>query len=406
MKTVSKVVCLLATVCILSFFPEVGRAADYNVCNALDFTGPLANVGKSLDKGQRVFFQWWNETRGSKLGISLHRKIFDNRYDPSVISSLWPGILASDKPIGYFGMGMADVAALMARVPQDKVPMFGASGSYGMIWVPNMWIFHYRPTYMHELAAFLNWAHKTSIKNRPLKFANVTTKAGAFVDMATQVEKFAKETNWVELVGVEYVDLKPVSIISEMRRLARKNPDFISITSNTAHVLAAIKAQQELGIHIPIVMSTHNGIQMSAQAAGDIKLMEGHYDVYACDPGIDMNVPGAKIFNEYKKKMGIEENWGLTMCNEGARMALFGRAVERAAAKVGANKITGEAVYQAVFEGPITKEDMLGLTDTLVYSKEAAFPLKNINVRSTTVKNGKQVLTTEDWIPGVEIQKY
>ena len=49
MKTVSKVVCLLATVCILSFFPEVGRAADYNVGNALDFTGPLANVGKSLD---------------------------------------------------------------------------------------------------------------------------------------------------------------------------------------------------------------------------------------------------------------------------------------------------------------------------------------------------------------------
>ena len=406
MKAVLKVVCLLAAVFILNFFPRLGRAADYNVSSSLDFTGPLAIVGKSLDIGQRIFFEWWNETRGSKLGITLHRNAFDSRYDPSVISSLWPGILAKEKPIAHFGMGLADTNALMARLSNDKVPLFSASGSGSMVWVPNLWLFNIRPTYMHEWAAFLSWVHKTSIKHRPVKIANITTKAAAFVDSVIQLEKFAKETNWVELVGIEYVDLKPVSVLSEMRRLARKNPDFISITSNTAHVLAAIKAQQELGIHIPIVMSTHNGIQMSAQAAGDMKLMEGHYDVYACDPGIDMNVPGAKIFNEYKKKIGVEADWSLTMCNEGARMALFGRAVERAAAKVGANKITGEAVYQAVFEGPITKEDMLGLTDTLVYSKEAAFPLKNINVRSTTVKNGKQVLTTEDWIPGVEIQKY
>ena len=46
---------------------------------------------------------------------------------------------------------------------------------------------------------------------------------------------------------------------------------------------------------------------------------------------------------------------GVLTVNEGSRMALFGRAVERAAAKVGANKITGEAVYQAIFEGPFKR---------------------------------------------------
>jgi branched-chain amino acid transport system substrate-binding protein len=190
-----------------------------------------------------------------------------------------------------------------------------------------------------------------------------------------------------------------------MRRLARKAPDFILIGSNTSHVITTIKAQQELGIHIPVVASAHNGIQLGARAAGDIKLFEGHYDVYACDPAIDMNIPGARIFADYKKKMGVEGNWDIMIVNEGARMALFGRAVERAAAKVGANRITGEAVYQAMYEGAFTREDMLGLTDTLAFSKEAAFPLKGINVRVTTVKNGKQVLATEDWVPGVEIQK-
>jgi branched-chain amino acid transport system substrate-binding protein len=405
MKIVWKVVCLLIAVFVLNFFARFVRAADYNVSSSLDFTGPLAIVGKSLDTGQRIFFEWWNETKGSKLGITLHRKAFDSRYDPSVISSLWPGILAKEKPIAHFGMGLADTNALMARLSNDKVPLFSASGAGSMVWVPNLWLFNIRPTYMHEWAAFLNWVHKTSIKNRPVKIANITTKAAAFVDSVIQLEKFAKETNWVELVGIEYVEVKPVSVLSEMRRLARKKPDFILIGSNTSHVIATIKAQQELGIHIPVVASAHNGIQLGGRAAGDIKLFEGHYDVYACDPAIDMNIPGARIFTEYKKKMGVEEKWDIMIVNEGARMALFGRAVERAAAKVGANKITGEAVYQAMYEGPFTREDMLGLTDTLAFSKEAAFPLKGIHVKSTTVKNGKQVLTTEDWIPGVEIQK-
>ena len=405
MKTISKVVCLLATVFIFSFFPGLGRAADYNVSSSLDFTGPLAIVGKSLDTGQRIFFEWWNETKGSKLGITLHRKAFDSRYDPSLISSLWPGILAKEKPIAHFGMGLADTNALMGRLSDDKVPLFSASAAGIMVWVPNLWLFYPRPTYMHEWGAFLNWAHKTSIKNRPIKIANITTKAAAFVESVNQLEKFAKEMNWVELVGIEYVDLKPVSVLSEMRRLARKEPDFIIIGSNTSQVIATIKAQQELGIHIPIIASAHNGIQLGAQAAGDIKLFEGHYDVNACDPAIDMNIPGARIFTEYKKKMGVEGNWNIMIVNEGSRMALFGSAVERAAAKVGANKITGEAVYQAMYEGPFKREDMLGLTDTLTFSKEAAFPLKGISVRATTVKNGKQVLVTEGWIPGVEIQK-
>jgi len=405
-KTVSKVVCLLATVFILSFFPEIGRAADYNVSTSLDFTGPLASVSKSLNAGESVFFQWWNETRGSKLGIILHRKAFDSRYDPSVISSLWPGILASDKPIAHFGMGMADVAALIARLPNDKVPLFNSTSAYGILWAPNLWAFQFRATYAHDIASFLNWARKTLIKDRPVRFANITSKAAAFVEMVDQLEGFAKGADWVEFVGVEYVDPKPVSIISEIRRLARKNPDFIVITSNTAHVIAAIKAQQELGIHIPLIMGTHTGIQMSTQAAGDIKLFEGHYDVYSVDPGIDMNVPGARIFNEYKKKMGIEQNWDVVIVQEAARMALFGRAVERAAAKVGANKITGEAIYQAMFEGPFTREEMLGLTDTIMFSKEAAFPLKGLRYRIATVKNGKQVLATEDWIPMVEIKKF
>ena len=138
---------------------------------------------------------------------------------------------------------------------------------------------------------------------------------------------FGGERNGRRCLEAEWVDLKPVSITNEVRRLARKNPDFIVIGSNTAHVLSCVRAQKELGIHIPILMSSHNGIQMSALAAGDMKILEGHYEVEACDPGIDLNVPGARIYEEYRKKLGFETKWNMICVPglSGHRPALPGR---------------------------------------------------------------------------------
>lgn len=100
--------------------------------------------------------------------------------------------------------------------------------------------------------------------------------------------------------------------------------------------------------------------------------------------------------------MGIKITWDMSAYRNAAAILLIYRAVERVAAKVGANNITGEVVYNAMFEGPFTKESMLGLTSNLVWTKEAAFPLTGLKKSCTTVKNGKQVLISDD-IPLVKV---
>jgi branched-chain amino acid transport system substrate-binding protein len=407
MKAKRKVLFWVSIFCLVSLFPGLGRAAEYTITHSTDFTGPYAVIMKPIDQATKVFYAWWNETVGSKLGIKLNFKQYETRYDSSVVASLWPGILAGDKPIAHAGLGGPDVAALMKRLPQDKVPMFMGTGTYGYEWSADQWIFHFRPTYVHETVSFLNWARKELIKTRPIRVGYISSKASpAYVEGYTGLKKFSEENNWTECLEAEWVDVKPVSITNEMRRLARKKPDFISIMSNTAHVLSCVRAQKELGIQIPILMSSHNGIQMSALAAGDRKILEGHYEVEACDPGIDLNVPGARIYEEYRKKLGIETRWNMIAGQASAAVVLIFRAVERAAAKVGPNNITGETLYQAMYERPFTEEETLGLTNKLVFSKEAPFPLNELKARISIVKDGKQVLTPKDWVPVVSVPKW
>ena len=408
MKAKRKILFWVSIFCLVSLFPGLGRAAEYTITHSTDFTGPYAVIMKPIDHATKIYYAWWNETMGAKLGIKLNFKQYETRYDSSVVASLWPGILAGDKPIAHAGLGGPDVAALMKRLPQDKVPMFMGTAAYGYEWSANQWIFHFRPTYVHEASSFLAWGYKELTKGRIIRSGYISSKASpAYVEGYTGQKKFAEaNSKWTECLEAEWVDVKPISITNEMRRLARKKPDVIVMMGNTAHVLSAIRAQQELGIHIPILLSSHNGIQMCTLAAGTIKNLEGHYEIEACDPGIDLNMPGARIYEEYRKKLGIETRWSMISCQASAAVVLIFRAVERAAAKVGPNNITGETLYQAMYERPFTLEETLGLTNKLVFSKDAPFPLNELKARISTVKDGKQVLTPNEWVPVVSVPKW
>lgn len=408
MNKYSRCVCALLGV-LLAFGMGVSSAAaaEYTVTISVDYTGPYAVIMPPFETSRKAFFAWWNETKGKELGMQIRTKEYDMRYDPSVVASTWPGILTGDRPIAHMGLGGPDVAALMKRLPDDKVPLVMSTATYGFIWSPNHWVFQPRPTYAHEAAGFFNWVRMNMIKDRPIRIAGINSKVSpAYVDMIDGIEAFCNATPWAEYVGTEWVEMKPVSLISEVRRLSRKNPDFIWIATNTTHVVGAIQAQKELGMHIPIVAATHNGIQMSAVASGDITLLEGHYDSGAVDPGIDRNVPGAKIYMEYCKKLGLEDNWSLVAVQAAIMQLMTLRAIERAAEMVGPDKITGEAVYNAMFLRPFTEEDLLGLVPTLTFTKEAPFSTRNLRAKATTVKGGKQQMVSDDWIPIPDIPKW
>jgi branched-chain amino acid transport system substrate-binding protein len=407
MKISMKIFLFCVAAALLTASPAQLPAAEYNVSVSLDYTGPYGVIMPSFESSRKALFEWWNKTKGAELGVKLIDKGYDMRYDPSVVASTWPGILSGDKPVAHMGLGGPDVAALMKRLPNDKVPLIMSTGTYGFIWMPDMWVFQPRPTYAHEAAGFFNWVHQNQIKDRPIRIAAINSKVSpAYVDMIDGISSFCENTPWAELVGVEWVEMKPVSLVSEIRRLSRKNPDFIWIASNTTHVIGCIKAQKELGIHIPVLMASHCGIQMSALASKNISLLEGHYDSYAMDPGLDPSVKGAQVVMDTCKELGIEDNWSNVGVQASLMCLLTLRGIERAAEKVGGDSVTGEAVYDAMFDGPFTEEDLLGLAPTLTFTKEAPFSTQDLKVKITTVKDGKQVMVGDGWVEVPPIPKW
>lgn len=378
----------------------------YNVSVSLDYTGPFANVMDSWWGGQQSVFDWWNDTRGRQLGIKLNVKTYDMRYDPSVVARTWPQIVSQDKPIVFLGMGTPDLISLMKRLPEDKVPMIMGTAMVAPLWTPNGWHFSFRPTYSQEFAGLFAYLQSRLPEKRPLRIGTVSTQGLAgYVDQVNGVIALAKAyPERFVVASSQWVDNQPITVVNQIREMAQSKPDVILVGTNTAQVVATVKALKELGLKIPVVTSSHNGLTEVAKALpiGDL---EGDYSVFAFSPYNDPTVEAkaAKIFEKYNKTKGT---WGLTSAQTAAQAYLAVAAIERAAKKVGADKITATAVYEALLDGPFAPENFEGLLPQIRLTKEAPFPTENLAVKAITVRNGKFEAVSTDWMPVPALSKW
>ena len=376
----------------------------YNISISLDYSGPFAAVMDSWYGGQQSMFDWWNETRGKQLGVKLNIKTYDMRYDASQVARTWPQILADDKPIVFLGMGSPDLVSLMKRLPTDKVPMVMGTAMIGPLWTANGWHFSFRPTYSQEFAGLFSYMQGRLSEKRALRIGTVSTQGIAgYVDQVNGVVKLAQSyPDRFVMANSQWVDNTPINITSQIRELLVAKPDLILVGTNTAQVVATVKALKELGANVPVVTSSHNGLTEVAKAV-PLADLEGSYSVFGFAPSMDPSVTASQIVEKYNRTKGT---WGLTAAQTASQALLTTAAIERAIATVGPTKLTGQAVYDAL-EGPaFGAEHFQGLLKTVQFTKEAPFPTTNLSVKAVTVKAGKLVPVTTDWMPVPELAKW
>lgn len=390
---------------LLSVVGQDARAqTPYTVSISLDYSGPFAAVMDSWYGGQQSVFDWWNETRGKNLGVKLNVKTYDMRYDASQVARTWPQILADDKPIVFLGMGTPDLVSLMKRLPTDKVPMIMGTAMIGPLWTANGWHFSFRPTYSQEFAGLFSYLQSRLPEKRALRIGTVSTQGIAgYVDQVNGVVKLAQTyPDRFVVASSQWVDNTPINVTSQIRELLATKPDLILVGTNTAQVVATVKAVKELGAKVPVVTSSHNGLTEVAKAV-PLADLEGSYSVFAFAPSMDPSVSAAQIFEKYNKTKGT---WGLTAAQTAAQALLATAAIERAIATVGPTKLTGQSVYDAL-EGPaFGVESFQGLLKSVQFTKEAPFPTTNLSVKAVTVKDGKLVPVSADWMPVPELSKW
>ena len=396
---------LVAAALALGFPPGTALAqATYNVSISLDYTGPFANVMDSWYAGQQSMFDWWNDTKGKQLGVKLNVKTYDMRYDASVVARTWPQVLADDKPIVFLGMGTPDLISLMKRLPADKVPMIMSTAMVGPLWTPDGWHFSFRPTYSQEFAGLFAHLQSQLPDKRALRIGTVSTQGIAgYVDQVNGIVKLAQTyPDRFTVVSSQWVENQPINVTSQIREMAQAKPDVILVGTNTAQVVATLKALKELGLKTPVVTSSHNGLTEVAKAV-PMEDMEGSYSVFAFAPSTDPAVKAVDVFQKYNKTKGT---WGLTAAQTSAQALLALAVIERGIAKVGPANLTGPVLYDALLAGPFGPENFMGLLPTVKFDKSAPFPTTNIGVKAIAVKGGKFVPLTADWMPVPDLPKW
>ena len=375
---------------------------EYRVPGLVDFSGPYADLTKHLLARDAVI-KWWNDHDGKKLGVKLTVKNYDTRYDGTVVASMWPGIVTEMKPIIGLGLGGADQSALQQRLPNDKVPMIYAPPGYGFGWLPNQWVFNARATYVHEWVTALAWYAAQNPQKRPLKVAFLSTQASpAYVDFVKGVDKYIKTVlepkGIATVVATEWVEIQPVDVSSPMKKIIDAKADLIIGTGNTTMAAAALRAMQLHGVNIPTLAAPWHTVWPLAQAMKSYVPWEGHMTVTGVVSSTDKTGKAWPFYQELAKNYGLPAEWNPMNLLGISQGLLAVRAVEHAAKKVGADKLTGTAVYDALTTGTFTEDELMGVLPTLKFNKDAPFPTENTKVKVEWVKDGKYQLATPNWL--------
>lgn len=365
----------------------------YQIPSLSDFSGPFASIMPAFTGGREAVLSWWNAEHGAKLGVKLELKPFDTRYDTAQTASLWPGVLASTKPIIGFALGGPDTAALQQRLPNDKVPLILGSASNGFGWRPNQWVMSTRPTFVHEITGFVEWFQKTKAGGtRPVKVAMFTSEASpSFADMGKGVIAWSKANpQVVDLVEMVYVEPQPADVTLQLRRVLNAGAEVVLVPASIQQAVAVKRAMQALGKNVPLMTSAHNALSVLEKPLGGYAALEGDYEAHASViTGVDQS-EARKFYDMLVAKHGLKAPWtAFTALGLGQALVVV-RAVEAAAAKHGADKLTGELVHRTLLETNFPARDFFGFSGgDIDYTVEAPFPTKDPRINVGQVTGGK-----------------
>ncbi len=383
----------LAGAAVLGAVAPAQAQTVYQIPSLSDFSGPFASVMPAFASSREAVLNWWNTEQGSKLGVKLELKPFDTRYDTAQTASLWPGVLASTKPIAGFSLGGPDTTALQQRLPNDKVPMILGSASNGFGWRPNQWVMSTRPTFVHEISGFIEWFQKTKAGgNRPVKVAMFTSEASpSFADMGKGVIAYAKaHPQIVELVEMVYVEPQPADVTLQLRRVLNAGAEVVLAPASIQQGVAIKRAMQALGKNVPIMFNAHNAISVLEKPLGGFGALEGDYEAHAAVvTGVD-DSEARRFYDLLVAKYGLKAPWSsFTGLGIGQALVLV-RAVETAARKNGGDKLTGEIIHRTLLETHFPAKDFFGYTGgDIDFSLDAPFPLKDPRINVGQVIGGK-----------------
>jgi branched-chain amino acid transport system substrate-binding protein len=367
---------------------------DYTICNFGDYSGPYAQNGPRYEHAQRIVYGWWNDTKGKEIGVRLVFKTYDHKYEPATQTTLYNKAKVSEEPLAILTHGGGCAIALSELLIEDKIPGMNICGGYGFMNKAHGWLFTPSSTYDHHMAAVTDYWLDNWTESRPMRVAMALASNVAAKDLYEGIENyFASREDGIDFVATEWLPQGTTEALAPVKRLVADNPDYIWSLSDIPSEAAVITALHDLGLgeEIPCVHPQYAGLELLAEVLPR-DMLEGEWEGN-CFDCTNLEVEGAKIFSANKDKYAPKAEYTADVAQGMVSAFIVCDAVERATAKVGADKLTNQAIYDELDAGTF---DGRGITKEIQFD-----PLNRLAGVSYgigfQVQNGKTVAATP-WV--------
>ena len=327
---------------------------EYNIAVYLDYTGPYAEIAPDCEAATKTAFTWWNKAKGADLGIKLTPKYYDFRYDGAVTASQHPAVISDIAPIAILEDGIPYVLALVQQLPLDKVPAIHMTGGYNFFNAPHAWIFCPLTSYGEHFLAFLDWWDSNI--GTP-KFAAKGFDTPPWHTVRGILEAYCEEKGY-DYRGTKFTSNMEPDMTPSVLWALDKDIDFLVEVESPYNTIVFAEAMHEVGAYgeFDPVYSLHEGLAEVGRVVGYDKI-NGYYMVTPVD-FLSTTGRGQKLW--YDNIEEIEPGLGLeaTTCRAFTASLILTQAVEKAAATVGPENLTGQALYDELDDGTFDGMDL------------------------------------------------
>ncbi len=338
---------------------QSAEKTDIAINAMFDLTGPYSGVHQLLAKAYKDYAKWAND-KEIVPGANIVLDIVDTGAEVSKgVVAFQMGATKTPRAVISTGGQSSNIAISLRQIAQRlKIPIYGGSESRSAMYPP-AWNFGHQGSYEGQLAACGAWAKanwkpdskdpwiRKNYENRNPRLGLIgwDNSFGRAPDQKETRDYFEKIG--VDFIGSEYIPLSPSDTTAQILRLVKdKKTDFIYFIMYPSSIALVLKDAARLGVRNEFQDFSFwacSVIQLQSYAkelANRSMMLTG----YKLEPA-EWEIP---YFADLYKTSGAPLMAAVFYSGGASYLSTKIEAIRRAALKVGADKVDGEAVYNAL----------------------------------------------------------
>lgn len=248
---------------------EAGVTADSILLGqSAALTGPTAVLGKQMNAGARLYFDYIN-AHGGVFGRKIELKALDDAYEPDEAVKNTKKLIEEERVFALFGyVGTPTSQAALPLVNHAHIPFFAPFSGAQTLREPNSrYVFHVRAGYDEETAAIVRQIRTTGLK-RVVVVYNDDGYGKAGLAGIERAIKVLPADSGVKLVAQSSVIRNTVEIGDAMQEAMKAKPDAVVLISAYRTAGAFVKEALRRGYSGQFYNVSFVGTQALAKEVG------------------------------------------------------------------------------------------------------------------------------------------